>query len=81
MSIIFSGSKSYGIQHCLSEAISYIESCSIEAVNELNSRDVYAFAYYYDRALQANIIAGDDSGQSGQLIRVSRYYSAAKSGQ
>jgi hypothetical protein len=48
----------------------------IRPMDELSSRDIFAFSYFFDRGLQAGLV----SNMSGGLTTVGAFKKAAKKG-
>jgi ectonucleoside triphosphate diphosphohydrolase 5/6 len=58
--------------NCLKSTREYVQKTNIRRVEEISDRDIYVFAYYYDRAEQAGLLKERD------FITVGDYASAAK---
>ncbi|VDK46118.1 unnamed protein product [Anisakis simplex] len=50
-------SSESSFDECLQSSIAYVNQSQIQRLDEINDCDIYAFSYFYDRALEANIIS------------------------
>lgn len=64
---------------CLNSTKLYVEKTGIRVVPELTHHDIYAFSYFYDRGLQAQLVPRATDSRGGS-ITVGDYMRAAKRG-
>ncbi|VDD91411.1 unnamed protein product [Enterobius vermicularis] len=62
---------------CLNSTKLYVEKTGIRVVPELTHHDIYAFSYFYDRGLQAQLVPRATDSRGGS-ITVGDYMRAAK---
>lgn len=47
-----------GFENCLKSTQEYVRKTKVQKTPEIANRDIYVFAYFYDRAEQANLLDG-----------------------
>ncbi|CAD5232731.1 unnamed protein product [Bursaphelenchus xylophilus] len=71
------GTSRRSFQSCQNLADQYVKKTNVRPVaNLIKNRDIYVFAYFFDRAEQAGLTSGAD--QKGQWIKVGDYKKAAE---
>lgn len=68
-----SGKSPYNFQSCLTEQEGFTNASIIDYPAELSNRDIYVFGYFFDRARQSGLTAGN-----GGYASISDFASAAK---
>jgi ectonucleoside triphosphate diphosphohydrolase 5/6 len=69
---LFRSTPEAGYDNCLKSTREYVRKTQVQKAPEILGREIYVFAYYYDRAEQAGLLEGRD------FITVGDYANAAK---
>jgi len=67
------GSEAQSFEACFGEAQAALAKFNIDKPSEITSGDIFAFSYFFDKAVQSGLIEGDKGGR----IKVQQFQEAA----